>query len=69
MARQQLESCLCAQAKLQVQRDLLASKLAELGTRDPLPALPLPEDRQSVSSTVSQPHLPCPGSCGDGVHG
>ncbi|NWS02114.1 FES kinase, partial [Motacilla alba] len=28
-------------------------KLAELDVRDPLPALPLPEDRQSVSSTVS----------------
>ncbi|NXR28492.1 FES kinase, partial [Cinclus mexicanus] len=40
VVRQQLEGCLCAQAKLQVQRDLLARKLAELGTRDPLPALP-----------------------------
>ncbi|NXH43816.1 FES kinase, partial [Dicaeum eximium] len=28
-------------------------KVAELGARDPLPVLPLPEDRQSVSSTVS----------------
>ncbi|XP_014743353.1 PREDICTED: tyrosine-protein kinase Fes/Fps isoform X2 [Sturnus vulgaris] len=53
-ARQQLEGCLCAQAKLQVQRDLLARKLAELGTRDPLPALPLPEDRQSISSTEQE---------------
>ncbi|XP_041321006.1 tyrosine-protein kinase Fes/Fps isoform X2 [Pyrgilauda ruficollis] len=53
-ARQQLEGCLCAQAKLQVQRDLLARKLAELGVRDPLPALPLPEDRQSVSSTEQE---------------
>ncbi|XP_056356161.1 tyrosine-protein kinase Fes/Fps isoform X4 [Oenanthe melanoleuca] len=53
-ARQQLEGCLCAQAKLQAQRDLLASKLAELGTREPLPALPLPEDRQSVSSTEQE---------------
>ncbi|NXE02917.1 FES kinase, partial [Chaetorhynchus papuensis] len=42
-------------------------KLAELGVRDPLPALPLPEDRQSISSTVSQSHLPCSGSCRDGV--
>ncbi|XP_032927040.1 tyrosine-protein kinase Fes/Fps isoform X2 [Catharus ustulatus] len=54
VARQQLEGCLCAQAKLQVQRDLLARKLAELGTRDPLPALPMPEDRQSVSSTEQE---------------
>ncbi|NWR36349.1 FES kinase, partial [Tachuris rubrigastra] len=51
-AQQQLEVCLCAQAKLQAQRDLLAGKLAELGARDPLPALPLPEDQQSVSSTA-----------------
>ncbi|NXH66358.1 FES kinase, partial [Hydrobates tethys] len=36
-------------------------KLAELGTGEPLPALPLQEDRQSVSSTVS-PAPPCPGS-------
>ncbi|NXG57978.1 FES kinase, partial [Hemiprocne comata] len=35
------------------QRDLLAGKLGELGAGEPLPALPLPEDRQSVSSTVS----------------
>ncbi|XP_066184200.1 tyrosine-protein kinase Fes/Fps isoform X3 [Sylvia atricapilla] len=52
--RQQLEGCLCAQAKLQVQRDLLARKLAELGDRDTLPALPLPEDRQSISSTEQE---------------
>lgn len=66
-AQQQLEGCLCAQAKLQVQRDLLAKKLAELGVKDPLPALPLPEDRQSISSTVSQSRLLCSGSCRDGV--
>ncbi|XP_059679820.1 tyrosine-protein kinase Fes/Fps isoform X3 [Gavia stellata] len=48
--QQQLEGCLCTQAKLQAQRDLLAGKLAELGTGEPLPALPLQEDRQSVSS-------------------
>ncbi|XP_027752938.1 tyrosine-protein kinase Fes/Fps isoform X2 [Empidonax traillii] len=53
-AQQQLEVCLCAQAKLQAQRDLLAGKLAELGTREPLPALPVPEDRQSVSSTEQE---------------
>ncbi|NXV06858.1 FES kinase, partial [Cettia cetti] len=56
-AQQQLEGCLCAQAKLQVQRDLLARKLAELGIRDALPTLSLPEDRQSISSTVSQSRL------------
>ncbi|XP_017592373.1 PREDICTED: tyrosine-protein kinase Fes/Fps [Corvus brachyrhynchos] len=49
-----LGACLCAQAKLQVQRDLLARKLAELGVRDPLPALPLPEDQQSISSTEQE---------------
>ncbi|NWH41853.1 FES kinase, partial [Chloropsis hardwickii] len=42
-------------------------KLAELGVRDPLPALPLPEDRQSISSTVSRFCLPRSGSCGDGA--
>ncbi|NXY80435.1 FES kinase, partial [Glareola pratincola] len=35
------------------ERDLLAGKLAELGAGEPLPALPLQEDRQSVSSVVS----------------
>ncbi|KAF1564918.1 UNVERIFIED_CONTAM: hypothetical protein FQV16_0011459, partial [Eudyptes robustus] len=59
-AQQQLEGCLCTQAKLQAQQDLLAKKLAELGTRDPLPALPLQEDRQSVSSVVSSTHCCCP---------
>ncbi|KAM8804739.1 tyrosine-protein kinase Fes/Fps [Eudromia elegans] len=49
-AQQQLQRCLCAQAKLQVQRDLLAQRLAELDTGEPLPALPFPEDRQSISS-------------------
>ncbi|KAM6409531.1 tyrosine-protein kinase Fes/Fps [Rhynochetos jubatus] len=53
-AQQQLEGCLCAQAKLQAQRDLLAETLAELGTRDPLPALPLQEDRHSVSSVEQE---------------
>ncbi|XP_027544368.1 tyrosine-protein kinase Fes/Fps isoform X2 [Neopelma chrysocephalum] len=53
-AQQQLEGCLCTQAKLQAQRDMLAGKLAELGSREPLPALPVPEDRQSVSSTEQE---------------
>ncbi|XP_054243957.1 tyrosine-protein kinase Fes/Fps isoform X2 [Indicator indicator] len=52
--QQQLEGCLCTQAKLQAQRDLLAGKLGELGTGEPLPALPLQEDRQSVSSTEQE---------------
>lgn len=65
-AQQQLEGCLCTQAKLQAQRDLLAGKLAELGAGDPLPALPLQEDRQSVSSVVSPASL-CPGNCRDGA--
>uniref|UniRef100_A0A8B9PH50 Tyrosine-protein kinase n=1 Tax=Apteryx owenii TaxID=8824 RepID=A0A8B9PH50_APTOW len=53
-AQQQLQGCLCAQAKLQAQRDMLAQKLAELDSRDPLPALPLPEDRQSLSSVEQE---------------
>ncbi|NXA05057.1 FES kinase, partial [Sapayoa aenigma] len=56
-ARQELEGCLCAQAKLQAQRDMLVGKLAELGSGEPLPALPVPEDQQSVSSMVG------PASC------
>ncbi|NXD83913.1 FES kinase, partial [Halcyon senegalensis] len=66
--QQQLEGCLCAQAKLRAQRDLLAEKLGELGAGEPLPALPLQEDRQSVSSTVSPAPL-CPGRRRDGAHG
>uniref|UniRef100_A0A8C6ZBN9 Tyrosine-protein kinase n=1 Tax=Nothoprocta perdicaria TaxID=30464 RepID=A0A8C6ZBN9_NOTPE len=54
-AQQQLQGCLCAQAKLRAQRDLLAQRLAELDSGDPLPALPFPEDRQSLSSGVSPP--------------
>ncbi|XP_074012023.1 tyrosine-protein kinase Fes/Fps isoform X4 [Numenius arquata] len=53
-AQQQLEGCLCAQAKLQAQRDLLASKLGELGAGEPPPALPLQEDRHSVSSVEQE---------------
>ncbi|XP_021263363.1 tyrosine-protein kinase Fes/Fps isoform X2 [Numida meleagris] len=53
-AQQQLQGCLCAQAKLQAQRDLLASKLAELGSGEPLPALPLQEDQQSVCFTEQE---------------
>nr|AMP18892.1 gag-fps fusion protein [Avian leukosis and sarcoma virus] len=50
-AQQQLQGLVCAQAKLQAQRDMLANKLAELGSEEPPPALPLQEDRQSVCST------------------
>ncbi|XP_035168066.1 LOW QUALITY PROTEIN: tyrosine-protein kinase Fes/Fps [Oxyura jamaicensis] len=53
-AQQQLQGCLCTQAKLQAQRDVLANKLAELGSGDPLPALPLQEDRHSVSSVEQE---------------
>ncbi|XP_075287388.1 tyrosine-protein kinase Fes/Fps isoform X1 [Opisthocomus hoazin] len=53
-AQQQLEGCICTQAKLQAQRDLLARKLSELGAGDPLPALPLQEDRQSVCSAEQE---------------
>jgi len=55
-AQRQLQGLVCAQAKLQAQRDMLANKLAELGSEEPPPALPLQEDRQSVCSTVSPPH-------------
>lgn len=67
-AQQQLQGCLCTQAKLQAQRDVLANKLAELGSGDPLPALPLQEDRHSVSSVVSPPHS-APGDTGLGYTG
>ncbi|NXA55795.1 FES kinase, partial [Nothocercus julius] len=67
-AQQQLQGCLCAQAKLRVQRDLLAQRLAELDSGEPMPALPFPEDRQSLSSGVtplsSSPCLLCPGPAG-----
>uniref|UniRef100_A0A493T0D7 Tyrosine-protein kinase n=1 Tax=Anas platyrhynchos platyrhynchos TaxID=8840 RepID=A0A493T0D7_ANAPP len=53
-AQQQLQGCQCTQAKLQAQRDVLANKLAELGSGDPLPALPLQEDRHSVSSVEQE---------------
>ncbi|XP_074773066.1 tyrosine-protein kinase Fes/Fps isoform X2 [Athene noctua] len=52
--QQQLEGCLCTQAKLQAQRDLLAGKLEQLGAGKPLPALPLQEDQQSVSSVEQE---------------
>ncbi|XP_075569966.1 LOW QUALITY PROTEIN: tyrosine-protein kinase Fes/Fps [Pelecanus crispus] len=52
--QQQLEGCLCTQAKLRAQRDLLAGKLEQLGTGEPLPALPLQEDQQSVSSVEQE---------------
>lgn len=67
-AQQQLQGCQCTQAKLQAQRDVLANKLAELGSGDPLPALPLQEDRHSVSSVVSPPHS-APGDVGLGDTG
>uniref|UniRef100_A0A8C4Y1I0 Tyrosine-protein kinase n=1 Tax=Gopherus evgoodei TaxID=1825980 RepID=A0A8C4Y1I0_9SAUR len=44
---------LCAQAKLQVQRDELRRKLDQLGCSTPPPALPLQDERPSFSSTVS----------------
>ncbi|XP_061232619.1 tyrosine-protein kinase Fes/Fps isoform X2 [Neopsephotus bourkii] len=52
--QQQLEGCLCTQAKLQAQRDLLATKLAELGAGKPLPVPLLQEDRHSVSSVEQE---------------
>ncbi|XP_033921850.1 tyrosine-protein kinase Fes/Fps isoform X2 [Melopsittacus undulatus] len=47
--QQQLEGCICTQAKLRAQRDLLATKLEELGAGEPLPALLLQDE----------PHLGC----------
>ncbi|NXU58950.1 FES kinase, partial [Turnix velox] len=52
-ARSPGESCLCAQAKLQAQQELLAGKLGELGAGEPPPALPLQEDWHPTSSAVS----------------
>lgn len=49
---------LCAQAKLQVQRDVLRRKLDQLGSSAPPPALPLQDDRQSLSSTELEPERP-----------
>ncbi|KAH1184316.1 hypothetical protein KIL84_014932 [Mauremys mutica] len=49
---------LCAQAKLQVQRDVLRRKLDQLGSSAPPPALPLQDDRQSLSSTEPEPERP-----------
>uniref|UniRef100_A0A8C4W9N2 Tyrosine-protein kinase n=1 Tax=Gopherus evgoodei TaxID=1825980 RepID=A0A8C4W9N2_9SAUR len=43
---------LCAQAKLQVQRDELRRKLDQLGCSTPPPALPLQDERPSFSSTL-----------------
>ncbi|XP_043380032.1 tyrosine-protein kinase Fes/Fps isoform X2 [Chelonia mydas] len=45
---------LCAQAKLQAQRDMLHHKLDQLGSRPPRPALPLQDDRNSLSSTEQE---------------
>ncbi|XP_071669994.1 tyrosine-protein kinase Fes/Fps isoform X3 [Patagioenas fasciata] len=53
-AQQQLEGCLCTQAKLQAQRELLTEKLVLLDSGEPLPALPLQEDRHSVCSAEQE---------------
>ncbi|XP_077684068.1 tyrosine-protein kinase Fes/Fps [Eretmochelys imbricata] len=45
---------LCAQAKLQAQRDVLHHKLDQLGSRTPRPGLPLQDDRNSLSSTEQE---------------
>ncbi|XP_043350081.1 tyrosine-protein kinase Fes/Fps isoform X2 [Dermochelys coriacea] len=49
---------LCAQAKLQAQRDMLYHKLEQLGSRIPPPALPLQDDRNSLSSTEQEQERP-----------
>ncbi|CAM4531071.1 unnamed protein product [Lepidochelys kempii] len=45
---------LCAQAKLQAQRDVLHQKLDQLGSRTPRPGLPLQDDRNSLTSTEQE---------------
>ncbi|XP_065415092.1 LOW QUALITY PROTEIN: tyrosine-protein kinase Fes/Fps [Chrysemys picta bellii] len=52
-AQLQFQVSLCAQTKLQAQRDMLRHKTGPAGSRDPSPALPLQDDRHSLSSTVS----------------
>ncbi|XP_074820947.1 tyrosine-protein kinase Fes/Fps [Natator depressus] len=49
---------LCAQAKLQAQRDMLHHKLNQLGSRTPRPALPLQDDRNSLSATEQEQERP-----------
>nr|XP_042712447.1 tyrosine-protein kinase Fes/Fps isoform X4 [Chrysemys picta bellii] len=53
-AQLQFQVSLCAQTKLQAQRDMLRHKLDRLGSRDPSPALPLQDDRHSLSSTEQE---------------
>ncbi|XP_069481288.1 tyrosine-protein kinase Fes/Fps isoform X2 [Ambystoma mexicanum] len=49
-ASQQFYLSLCSQTKLQAQRDLLQKKMAQVGSRDPPPALLLQDDQQSICS-------------------
>ncbi|XP_029430692.1 tyrosine-protein kinase Fes/Fps [Rhinatrema bivittatum] len=49
-AFQQFQVSLCAQTKLQIQRDMLQRKIDKMGSEDPPPALQLQDDRQSISS-------------------
>ncbi|XP_078539396.1 tyrosine-protein kinase Fes/Fps [Lissotriton helveticus] len=49
-AFQQFYTSLCSQTKLQAQKDLLQKKIAEVGTREPPPALQLQDDQQSICS-------------------
>ncbi|KAL0619801.1 Tyrosine-protein kinase Fes/Fps [Plecturocebus cupreus] len=62
-ALQGLQVALCSQAKLQAQRELLQTKLEQLGPGEPPPVLLLQDDRHSTSSSVSRPirgHCPPP---------
>ncbi|XP_030045512.1 tyrosine-protein kinase Fes/Fps [Microcaecilia unicolor] len=49
-ALQQFQISLCAQTKLQIQKDMLQRKMDKVGSEDPPPALQLQEDQQSISS-------------------
>ncbi|XP_012867580.1 PREDICTED: tyrosine-protein kinase Fes/Fps isoform X1 [Dipodomys ordii] len=53
-ALQALQVALCNQAKLQAQRDLLQSKLDQLGSGEAPAVLVLQEDRQSTSSSEQE---------------
>ncbi|XP_065267939.1 tyrosine-protein kinase Fes/Fps isoform X4 [Emys orbicularis] len=57
-AQLQFQVSLCAQTKLQAQRDMLRHKLDQLGSSDPSPALPLQDDRHSLSSTEQEQERP-----------
>ncbi|XP_056428014.1 tyrosine-protein kinase Fes/Fps isoform X3 [Hyla sarda] len=53
----QYNMSLCSKVKLQGQREILKKKISELGTNDPLPALQLQDDGQSICSIDKESSL------------